>query len=473
MSNYSQYDLSRGWTTADDACTAVENYNPRDCTTLDKYCATIECDEYKAPIIYTDILRWILWANWTISFCMTLGGITYMYSKWVTIKILVKDWPYNMVVYKVPLKKLKGIIPLPLIKFGLFCKLVPSLVIDVIDILFDTMYFAELVGDQVLDKHIHIRPRVYLILFTFQITGTIKNAILVAMAVKKLTPKSIHAKTKTGSVIRTKEMDEDESLLRDTNGYMYITFLQTILAFLMQDAPEALTQYFYVDKYLTEANNIVFAACSIRFVMSVRVVFIYFQYVKKFVDPAYHSLKMRCVMWSMVLVKFIIFLAHGIRSIAVIKANSQKIPLSCYEHEKGSNQIYQGPWNLDCMDGVDIALLVLAGLSFVGVFVGVFAMKYYGDKVYNQSHYSGRTGMVSVGKELTRAIRAKDRFKRKNRDKKPTRKDSSEDADTIESLRPNIPPSRQAAGRPAVYQTHEEFIGSNTDIFSPYTTDLI
>lgn len=79
----------------------------------------------------------------------------------------------------------------------------------------------------------------YLIMF---IIGTIKNAILVTMAIKKLTPKSIHTKTKTGSVIRTKEMDEDESLLRDTNGYMYITFLQTILAFLMQDAPEALTQ---------------------------------------------------------------------------------------------------------------------------------------------------------------------------------------------------------------------------------------
>ena len=75
-------------------------------------------------------------------------------------------------------------------------------------------------------------------------------------------------------------------------------------------------------------------------------------------------------MWSMVLVKFIIFLAHGIRSIAVIKANSQTVPLSCYE--KNGNKIYQGPWNVDCMDGVDIALLVLAGLSFVGVFVGVF-----------------------------------------------------------------------------------------------------
>ena len=29
------------------------------------------------------------------------------------IKILVKEWPYNMVVYGIPMKKLKGIIPLP------------------------------------------------------------------------------------------------------------------------------------------------------------------------------------------------------------------------------------------------------------------------------------------------------------------------------------------------------------------------
>ena len=41
--------------------------------------------------------------------------------------------------------------------------------------------------------------------------------------------------------------DDEESRLRDTNGYMYITFLQTILAFLMQDAPEALTQVFLID----------------------------------------------------------------------------------------------------------------------------------------------------------------------------------------------------------------------------------
>jgi len=300
------------------------------------------------------------------------------------------------------MKKLKGIIPLPMIKLGLFLKLVPSLVIDVIDILFDTIYFAEIVSTTVLDSRIHVRPHIYIILFTFQITGTIKNAILVSMAIKKLTPKSVHSKTNSGSVVMTQEMDHEESLLRDTNGYMYITFLQTILAFMMQDAPEALTQYFYVDKYLESFNTVLVVACCMRFIMSARVCLIYYYYVKRFVDPDYHSLKARVMMWGMVAVKFIIFCAHGLRSFAVIRTNNVDTNLACYEHEEGQDKIYQGPWNMKgCLEAIDITLLTLSGVSFVGVFVGVAAMVKYGDKVYNQSHYTGRTGMVSVGRGLT------------------------------------------------------------------------
>ena len=58
------------------------------------------------------------------------------------------------------------------------------------------------------------------------------------MAVKKLTPVMIHTEL-------VEETDEDESMLRDKNGYMYVNFLQTILSFWMQDAPEALTQVLY------------------------------------------------------------------------------------------------------------------------------------------------------------------------------------------------------------------------------------
>ena len=34
----------------------------------------------------------------------------------------------------------------------------------------------------------------------------------------------------------------------------------------------------------------------------------------------------------------------------------------------------------------------------VGVAVGIFVARHQGKKVYNQSHYSGRNGMVTVGK---------------------------------------------------------------------------
>ena len=80
------------------------------------------------------------------------------------------------------------------------------------------------------------------------------------------------------------------------------------------------------------------------------------------------------MMWGMVLVKFIIFTAHGIRSVAVIKSNNEKTDLSCFENEEGVQHasIHQGPWTWNCMNGVDVTLLVLSGLSLVGVFVGVF-----------------------------------------------------------------------------------------------------
>ena len=80
------------------------------------------------------------------------------------------------------------------------------------------------------------------------------------------------------------------------------------------------------------------------------------------------------MLWSMVFVKFIIFTAHGIRSVAVVKANSETVKLSCFEASDlagGKQKIDQDPWNTDCIDGVDLTLLISFGLSISGVFVGV------------------------------------------------------------------------------------------------------
>ena len=156
---------------------------------------------------------------------------------------------------------------------------------------------------------------------------------------------------------------------------MAITFYQAILAFCLQDGPEALTQvnttlitdrcsfdagpvfpsytiklgghallsesdpecrmsvhfgtgwfekfcitvvqYLYVDKYLEDFNMVFAAASMIRVLMSCRIMFIFSRFVYGYVDPAFHSLKVRCLLYSLICVKFVIFCAHGLRSIAV------------------------------------------------------------------------------------------------------------------------------------------------------------
>ena len=51
--------------------------------------------------------------------------------------------------------------------------------------------------------------------------------------------------------------------------------------------------------------------------MSGRTMFIFSKYVYGYVDLAYHTLLVACFLWGLIGVKFIIFLAHALRSIAV------------------------------------------------------------------------------------------------------------------------------------------------------------
>ena len=76
-------------------------------------------------------------------------------------------------------------------------------------------------------------------------------------------------------------------------------------------------------------------------------------------------------------------------------------------------------------------------------------MSQYGEKVYNQSHYTGRTGMVSVGKELTLALKVKRKLNRKRQ--------RSEKQKLSEECSENEGPRRvfTLADRSAVYRTSE------------------
>ena len=83
-------------------------------------------------------------------------------------------------------------------------------------------------------------------------------------------------------------------------------------------------------------------------------------------------------MWGMVAVKFVIFVAHGLRSAAVIKSGNTIAALSCYENEEGTSKIYQAPWNFECLDAVDTTLLGLSGLSIIGVLGGIIVSSFFG-----------------------------------------------------------------------------------------------
>ena len=78
------------------------------------------------------------------------------------------------------------------------------------------------------------------------------------------------------------------------------------------------------------------------------------------------------MMWGMVFVKFIIFCAHALRSVAVIKIYNEPTKLACFEYDAENSKIYQNPWNRDgCLGTIDYILLILSALSVIGVFVGV------------------------------------------------------------------------------------------------------
>jgi len=355
---------------------------------VSEYCEKYECKPYTPPDIAI-LFNKILWANWATSALVTIIGITVMYRKWIKRKKTVEDWPYCQVLYGcIPLSKFKWL-PESLLTVLLFLKIVPSLVIDVVDILSDNIYYTQLVSayNSVLNENIHLEFNVFVILFVFQITGTIKNIILVSLANKKL---DVAARSMT---------EESESSLSDTNAYMAITFYQAILAFCLQDGGTALIQYLYVDKYLEDFNWVVAVAAIIRVLMSGRTMFIFSKYVYGYVDLAYHTLLVACFLWGLIGVKFIIFLAHALRSIAVTFAigESSAPQIDCIDVNDES-ELVQTP--MRCLDKMDTTLLVLSGISVVGVVFGIITTYKYGHKVFNQSHSSGRDATTFMAREM-------------------------------------------------------------------------
>ena len=60
---------------------------------------------------------------------------------------------------------------------------------------------------------------------------------------------------------------------------------------------------------------------------------------------------------------------------------------------------------MSCLDGMDTALLILSGISVLGVGYGLFVAYKYGHKVFNQSHSSGRDATIWMGEIIKLDVR--------------------------------------------------------------------
>jgi len=342
----------------------------------------------------TGVLRIFAWVNWGLAFLSTLLGVIYIYTKWIKEKDKIEGWPWHKKINGIKLSYFKCL-PRSFVGFGLIGKLVPSLTMDVIDILTDTLYFNEITQRcGILDVRLHTPNFVFHVLFVFMITGMIKNLGITNIAYRQLTK-------------RLQLDDDSESELVDRNAYMALTFFQGILAFVFQDAVAALIQFFYIDKYVVKASMIAMFNGIIMLVFSLKVLYVFTRYILQYWDKE-DPLKVKVFHGIMLSTKVSICVFHFMRNYAVVFSKMlpddstyrPTLDMSCFtieEENEGQNTI-QSPFSIACLTKLDMALLASTGIASIGVIICTIVLCFIGFehfKIFSQSHYSGRVGNIT------------------------------------------------------------------------------
>lgn len=363
------------------------------------------CDNFDVTKSYrhTEVLRTTAWINWCLTFGLTFMSVINIYHIWIKEKSRIEGWPWRKVIYGINVSRFKCF-PKWLVGFGLICKLVPSLSMDVIDILTDTLYFHQIIQQcGVLDPRLHTPLFVFHTLFAFMVMGMAKNLVINSIANRQLTK-------------RLQVDDFAESELIDRNAYMAITFFQGVLSFVFQDAVAAIIQYFYIDKYTIEVNMIATFNGVIMLVFSIRVCYVFIRYMYQYWDHD-DSLNVKALHSIMLGTKLSVSLFHAMRMYAVVfskifgKFNEvdKELDASCFHTTTVDNvkTTTQSPFSWDCMGLLDKSLIAFTIFASVGVLICTVIVCSTGletFKIFNQSHYSGRIGAISGIDRGTKSI---------------------------------------------------------------------
>lgn len=358
-------------------------------------CKDQSCSHFNPTTEYphTTTLRTIVWINWSLSFVITFLSVLYIYQIWIKEKRKIEGWPWLKSIYGIKLVYFKWM-PRWFVGFGLVCKLLPSLTMDVIDILTDTLYFNLITqACGVLDTRLHTPKFVFHVLFIFMVAGMIKNIVVTRLAYKQLTKKL--------------QIDDlNESDLVDSNAYMALTFFQGVLAFVFQDAAAAMIQFFYIDKYVTGYNTVAIINAVIMFLFASRVLYVFIRYIIQYWDKT-DALKLKVLHVIMLCTKAAVFTFHMTRNYAVVLSKifnvDQDLVGECFHTEEhhGILKTVQNPFASSCLTVTDKVLISVTIITCVGVLICTVLLMFVGFehfKIFNQSHYSGRVGNISAKK---------------------------------------------------------------------------
>jgi cell division protein FtsL len=270
--------------------------------------ATTECESYKSPIL-VEKLEYALWINFLFVILFSLSACFKMLYHFIRTDCCLA--------FSLSNKFFFGI-------FGMG---------------FDIGYFKDLGAGKMLHDKIHLSNFIFILLFIFIITGTVK--IIIMTKILKSEIKSLEG-----------------------NATIWIKFYENILSFLLQDGPELAVQYYFVEKYTTQRESWVLFKSIF---MSLLALYSLYKFVKHCMTASQEmTFKGICIIGLPVI---FISITYFLRTYAALhQMNLGTIRDSCFKLE--DQVLSQSPFDLKCYGKTDILLL---GLLIMSTIVSVTA----------------------------------------------------------------------------------------------------
>ena len=213
---------------------------------------------------------------------------------------------------------------------------------DAIDLTLDIFIFYRLERGEVLDGVIYRNRHANNAIYAFAILGCLIK-ILIWKSYTLLVEGTFESKGKS-------DFDENFIIIKHIIG---------MASFLSEDGPELILEYFYIEKYITSYTPLIIVKDAMITCLLLFTTIGILKFNTKMTYPNMIGIFLRIAITATSLAS--VLRVCG----ALYQYITKKLERSCLVIDKG--RILQTPFNVGCMRGVDYAILILVGISFVPI----------------------------------------------------------------------------------------------------------